>query len=81
MKVVGHAATMVLLLYLVNAEALVVATELGRGAAEPSEPIAAIINKGMQIGFTIAAVMAAVNMVREALRLVKRLRVPRYSSF
>ena len=46
-----------------------------------AQAVAAMVNSGMRLGFMITAILAVVETVREAVRLVRRLRGPRYSSF
>ncbi len=75
-KVAGHITTGLVFWFLLQADALVVPAP---GAADVE--IAAMINMGLRIGFTLAAIATVVEAVREAVRLIKRLRVPRYSSF
>jgi hypothetical protein len=76
-KVAGHIVSVVVFWFLVNADALIVATQ----APGAGEAVAAAVNGGLRIAFMVVVIVAAVEAVREAIRLIRRLRVPRYSSF
>jgi hypothetical protein len=77
-KLAGHIVSIFVFWFLVNAGVLVVPAA---SAAAGTEGVAAMVNTGMRIGFMVTAILSVVETVREARRLVRRLRVPRYSSF
>jgi hypothetical protein len=74
-KMAGNAISVLVFWFLVNADALVVAVQpAGQGVAKA-------VDMGVRIGFTAVVIVGAVQTVVEGVRLVKQLRVPRYSSF
>ena len=77
-KLAGHVISIFLFWFLANTDVLVVPTAT---AAANAERVAAMVNGGMRIGFAVTAIMSVVETVREGLRLVRLLRMPRYSSF
>jgi hypothetical protein len=75
-KVTGHVVSVLVFWFLVNQDTLIVATQPDGNAA-----VATVVNKGIRIAFMVVVIVGAIEALREAVRLVKRLRVPRYSSF
>jgi hypothetical protein len=75
-KLAGHIVSVLVFWFLVQADVLIVPTQSGAG-----ETVAVAVNRGLRIAFMVVVIVGAVEAVREAMRLVRQLRIPRYSSF
>lgn len=76
-KVAGNIVSVLVFWFLVNADALIVPAEsAGAGGA-----VAAAVNRGVRIAFMVVVIAGLVEALRDGMRLIRRLRVPRYSSF
>jgi hypothetical protein len=76
-KVAGNVVSVLVFWFLLNADALILPTQ----SAGAVGAVAAAVNRGVRIAFMVVVIAALVETVRDGMRLIRRLRLPRYSSF